>query len=681
MASSERPLTKRRVVIKHSSVLGLSGGKSMGQVLPESLLEKKMLDGASTDVDIGASADFSAGGGHAGEAVKDVGGENVARKIKEDAREKVKLGKGRYMRRLDLNPLRVEETFVPKWGLKEGPRLIYPLVFTNWLMNIPPPTEMSSIQHFDSDVLHDDIATTLTTLVERKSLKLERAKLEAEAGVASLLQQERDDYNELVKVKGDLIKESDVRVTDLSKKQGNIKGKINQIKQLRADLDMRSQELSGQIVELEEDRERALVLLRVRAVSAVLCVGTLHRVSVAQRTLSGRRGSAQLKNGRRRGSTRLKNGGHGGSARLKNGGRRGRILEDLAVGYVYNLDMLFSTHRFSHLPFISKIVTFPEIRPLVSDEICTVGSLDVGEHFHRRKLRSEVWKYDFTSDQFVTVFLSKTGKLIVLHVGQDEDVGMVDDDDDDEDKPVTMLVIVNGVGFPKLRAGSISWQGEGLPSCRKIDRSEADRAKHWLPLLATRSGYLGCTKALDSGCDSMIIITVVWIDLETSSGNPKGLGMSIGREQAVFKKNDSNQDGTNDESGCLRLRVDTKTSTRRKCEGRLLTRTAKEGGKTTAIATQDSPSEGAKGRAYSSLNLYIVSSKVQQNPPSTSAKVRSAERDAELQRKIIVMIKSMMLEIITGVAKDVNDHLKAVANALRWIKEMETTRDVSGCNE
>ncbi|KAK1419374.1 hypothetical protein QVD17_28540 [Tagetes erecta] len=225
-------------------------------------------------------------------------------------------------------------------------------------------------------------------------------------------------------------------------------------------------------------RERALVLLRVRAVSAVLCVGTLHRVSVAQRTLSGRRGSAQLKNGRRRGSTRLKNGGHGGSARLKNGGRRGRILEDLAVGYVYNLDMLFSTHRFSHLPFISKIVTFPEIRPLVSDEIWTVGSLDVGEHFHRRKLRSEVWKYDFTSDQFVTVFLSKTGKLIVLHVGQDEDVGMVDDDDDDEDKPVTMLVIVNGVGFPKLRAGSISWQGEGLPSCRKIDRSEADRAKH-----------------------------------------------------------------------------------------------------------------------------------------------------------------------------------------------------------
>ncbi|KAK1434217.1 hypothetical protein QVD17_11136 [Tagetes erecta] len=91
---------------------------------------------------------------------------------------------------------------------------------------------------------------------------------------------------------------------------------------------------------------------------------------------------------------------------------------------------------------VSKIVTFPEIRPLVSDEICTAGKLDV------------------------------------LHVGQDEDVWMDDDDDDDEDKPVTMLVIVNGVGFPKLRAGSISWQGEGLPSCRKIDRSEADRAKH-----------------------------------------------------------------------------------------------------------------------------------------------------------------------------------------------------------
>ncbi|KAK1441524.1 hypothetical protein QVD17_07495 [Tagetes erecta] len=124
---------------------------------------------------------------------------------------------------------------------------------------------------------------------------------------------------------------------------------------------------------------------------------------------------------------------------------------------------------------VSKIVTFPEIRPLVSDEIWTVGSLDIGEHFHRRKLRSEVWKYDFTSDQFVTVFLSKTGKLIVLHVGQDEDVWMVDNDDG---KPVTMLVIVNGVGFPKLRAGSISWQDEGLPSCRKIDRSEADRAKH-----------------------------------------------------------------------------------------------------------------------------------------------------------------------------------------------------------
>ncbi|KAK1414100.1 hypothetical protein QVD17_29841 [Tagetes erecta] len=82
----------------------------------------------------------------------------------------------------------------------------------------------------------------------------------------------------------------------------------------------------------------------------------------------------------------------------------------------------------------------------------------------------------------------------LLEVTSRSSIRMVDDDDDDEDKPVTMLVIVNGVGFPKLRAGSISWQGEGLPSCRKIDRSEADRAKHWLPLLATRSGYLGCTK-------------------------------------------------------------------------------------------------------------------------------------------------------------------------------------------
>ncbi|KAK1407732.1 hypothetical protein QVD17_39356 [Tagetes erecta] len=42
-----------------------------------------------------------------------------------------------------------------------------------------------------------------------------------------------------------------------------------------------------------------------------------------------------------------------------------------------------------------------------------------------RKLRSEVRKYDISSDQFVTVFLSKTGKLDEMHVGQDEDVWIV----------------------------------------------------------------------------------------------------------------------------------------------------------------------------------------------------------------------------------------------------------------
>ncbi|KAK1409562.1 hypothetical protein QVD17_36088 [Tagetes erecta] len=202
----------------------------------------------------------------------------------------------------------------------------------------------------------------------------------------------------------------------------------------------------------------------------------------------------------------------------------------------------------------------------------------------------------------------------LLEVTSRSSIRMVDDDDD-EDKPVTMLVIVNGVGFPKLRAGSISWQGEGLPSCRKIDRSEADRAKHWLPLLATRSGYLGCTKSpsrdefkIENKRKRRERIKIC----EGDTHQQKKLRMRIRiparivifddtQEQAVFKKNDSNQNGTIDESGYLRLRVDTKTSTRRKCEGRLLTGTniegAKEGGNTTGIATQDSLSGGTKDRA------------------------------------------------------------------------------------
>ncbi|KAK1434218.1 hypothetical protein QVD17_11137 [Tagetes erecta] len=59
-------------------------------------------------------------------------------------------------------------------------------------------------------------------------------------------------------------------------------------------------------------------------------------------------------------------------------------------------------------------------------------------------------------------------------------------------------------------------------------------------------------------------------------------------------------------------------------------------------------------------------------PPSAFAKIREVERDAELQRKIIVMIKSMMLEIITGVAKDVREEERAgrkLEDALRNSKE------------
>lgn len=66
---------------------------------------------------------------------------------------------------LELDPARVEEPFVPYWDLKEGSRLAYRPICKNWPVNVAPPAEVANVQHADSSVLHDNIATALTTLV------------------------------------------------------------------------------------------------------------------------------------------------------------------------------------------------------------------------------------------------------------------------------------------------------------------------------------------------------------------------------------------------------------------------------------------------------------------------------------------------------------------------------------
>lgn len=300
----EDPPAKRRVVFDEVSVENPEVEKIVGD---EAILDPRGSDQglSGSGVCVGEESGGRKEAAEAGDDGKKSMGEDVSgvHVRVSDQGEEVIDELNYQLSHLELDPAHVEEPFVPDWNLKEGSRLAYPPICKNLLVNVAPPVEVDNVQHADSSVLHDNISTALTTLVvsyremcrreahyegvvkevldEGKMLRKKMSEVAAQAGAKVELETERDELKkkseemvekylaevtakalitqELVKVKSDLIKETDARMSELSKHQGMINNKTNQVRQLRMELEAKDEErevMQKKMSEMKQEVDR-----------------------------------------------------------------------------------------------------------------------------------------------------------------------------------------------------------------------------------------------------------------------------------------------------------------------------------------------------------------------------------------------------------------------------------------